>query len=458
MSKLDHPVAIQVEREYRQRTPLSFEYHQQAQVCLPGGDSRTITFHKPYPLYIQSGEGPHISDIDGNVYADFLGNYTSMIHGHGHPEIVKAITEQARRGTGFAACTPLQVTLAEELCRRVPSIERVRFCNSGTEATMNAVRAARAFTGRPKIVKMEGGYHGTHDLVQVSVAPPLGAAGPADAPSPVPEGLGIPEAILGDLIIISFNDENAAERIFERHGSEIAAVIVEPILGSAGIVLPEPGFLFALRRLCDANDSLLIFDEVITFRLHYGGAQALFSVRPDLTSLGKIIGGGLPVGAFGGRAEVMALYAPPHQRIDQGGTFNANPLTMAAGIAAMELLPHEEILRINELGDSLADGFKSVLEEIQVVAQVNACGSLMALHFTDVPVYDYRSYSTDHEGIHHLVHLSLLNRGVFSAPRGMFAISTPMGKREVEEAISAFADVLAEVRPYIAENAPHLLG
>ncbi|MGB0387839.1 MAG: aspartate aminotransferase family protein [Ardenticatenaceae bacterium] len=457
MSLTNHPIADQIEQEYRQRTPRSVEYYRSAQEYLPGGDSRTITYFTPHPLYMEGAEGPRMTDVDGNVYLDFLGNYTSIIHGHGHPALTKAIAEQAARGTAYAACVPAQITLAKELCRRVASVEQVRFCNSGTEATMNALRAARAFTGRNKILKMEGGYHGSHDLAEISVAPSLDQAGPAEAPHAVAEEPGIPQAVVEDVVIAPFNDAEAVEAIFARHGEGLAAVIVEPMMGAAGMIPAEEGFLSVLRQLCDKYGALLIFDEVITFRLDYGGAQALYNVPPDLTSFGKIIGGGLPVGAFGGRADIMALFAPPKPKLVQSGTFNANPLTMVAGVAAMELLTREEIARINQLGTQLATGLQHALDEMQLIAQVTGLGSLYTVHFTNQPVRDYRSKATTHPDLSRLTHLALLNRGIFAAQRCMFVTSTAMNETDVDTCIAAFAEVLSQLRPYIADQAPHLL-
>ncbi len=457
MSSTIHPIAQEIEEIYRQRTTRSADYHRTAQHYLPGGDSRTITFFAPHPLYMKDAQGVEMTDVDGNLYLDFLSNYTSIIHGHGHPVITAAIAEQAARGTAMAACMPAQITLAKALCDRVASVEQVRFCNSGTEATMNALRAARAFTGRNKILKIEGGYHGSHDLAEISVAPNLQEAGPANAPHAVPDELGIPQAVVQDVVVAPFNDAEAVNALFARHGEQLAAVIVEPILGASGMILAEKSFLSLLRDLCTQHGVLLIFDEVITFRLDYGGAQALYEVQPDLTSFGKIIGGGLPVGAFGGRADVMALFAPPKPKLVQSGTFNANPLTMAAGIAAMELLTREEIARINQLGTQLATGLQNALDEMQVIGQVTGIGSLYTVHFTDQPVRDYRSKSTANAELTRLTHLALLNRGIFPAQRCMFVTSTAMQEAHVEACVAAFADVLGQLRPYIAAQAPHLL-
>ncbi len=457
MAQPIYPVAHAIESAYRQRTPGSAEYHRTARRCFPGGDTRTITYFDPYPLYIARGQGQRMVDVDGNEYLDFLGNYASIIHGHGHPRLVQAIAEQAARGTAYGACAPIQIALAQEICGRVASISQIRFCNSGTEATMNAIRAARAFTGRSKVLKAEGGYHGSHDLAEISVAPPLDAAGPSDAPRAVPGEPGIPDAVVRDAVVVPFNDTDAARAAFARHEGELAAVIVEPMMGATGTIPAEEGYLPLLRELCDRDGALLIFDEVITLRLHEGGAQALYGVTPDLTTLGKTIGGGLPVGAFGGRADVMALFAPPAPRMVQSGTYNANPITMAAGLAAMQILTVDAIAHINRLGERLTEGLQNAFDEMDIVGQITGIGSLRTVHFTGEPVRDYRSMATSHAGLQRLLHLGLINRGIFTAKRGMMAISTPMSEADIDTFVSAFADLLGKLKPYIADEAPHLL-
>ncbi len=429
--------------EYRRRTPGSAALHERALAFLPGGDSRTVIAFSPYPLYIERARGCRMEDVDGNVYLDFLGNYTSMVHGHAHPEIVDAIAAQAAKGTGYAAATPLQIDLAELLCARVGSLDTVRFCNSGTEATLNALRAARAFTGRDQILKVEGGYHGSHDLVEISVAPDPVRAGPPHHPSPVPEEPGIPEAVVRAVSVAPFNDAGSLEEIARLDPP--AAIILEPMLGATGTIPPEPGFLASARRVADEVGALLIFDEVITFRLDEGGAQRLYGVQPDLTALGKVIGGGLPVGAFGGRADIMEMYAPPEPTLVQSGTFNANPLTMAAGLAAMRLLDHGAIGRINRLGRRLADGLEKALADTGVGGCVTGEGSLWTVHFTTEPVRDYRSKAAADPGLQRSFHLGLLNRGIFSAPRGMFVVSTAMSEPDVDECVDAVRGALGDL-------------
>ncbi len=283
----DDPEAI-----YRQTTPASRAIHEAAVRVMPGGTTRTTTYFDPYPLYIDRGEGCRVWDADGTERIDMLGNYTAMILGHAHPKVVEAIRQQAARGTGFAAANPNEVLLATLLCERVPSLEAVRFCNSGTEATMFAMRVARAFTGRPKIARMEGGYHGTHDYAEVSTHPVVAKAGTSDAPIAQPDSIGTPGWILEHTVVLPFNHPDAAEAIIRREAEQLAAVILEPIIGAGGVIAATDEFLQRVRAVTSELGILLIFDEVISFRVAPGGAQSVYGVTPDLTTLGKIIGGG----------------------------------------------------------------------------------------------------------------------------------------------------------------------
>jgi glutamate-1-semialdehyde 2,1-aminomutase len=446
-----------IESTYRRRTPRSAELHAAAQRYLPGGDTRTITFFEPHPLYMERGQGCRLYDVDGNGYIDFLNNYTSLIHGHAFPPVVEAIAHQAALGTAYAACAENQHQLAELIAGRVASVDQIRFCNSGTEATMNAVRAARAFTGKDKLVKMEGGYHGTHDAVEVSVHPALDQAGPANHPNSVPDSPGIPSSVLGDVIVVPFNDQEAVSDLIRQRRDEIAAVLVEPVMGVAGAIPAEREYLSYLRQVTAENDVLLICDEVMTFRLDWGGAQAIYGVEPDLTALAKIIGGGLPVGAFGGRREIMRLFSPLEGGMSQSGTFNGNPLTMAAGVASMGALTRERIARCNALGDRLADGFRAAFEEAEIRGQVTGLGSLLNVHFVAGPVRNYRDAASADGELKGLLHLALLNRGIFAARRGLFNPSTVMAEADVDQAVAAFKEALLELKPYIEASSPHLL-
>src|SRR5438067_12152982 len=358
---------------------------------MPGGTTRTTTYFDPYPLYIERGEGCRVWDVDGVERIDMIGNYTAMILGHAHPKILEAIRRQAARGTGFAAANPVEVELAELLGQRVPSLDSVRFCSSGTEATMFAIRLARAFTGRPKIARIEGGYHGTHDYAEVSTHPALSEAGPPEDPAPRPDSIGTPEWALEQVVVLPFNNPDAAERIIRREGSRLAAVILEPIIGAGGVIAATTEFLRRLRDVTRELGVLLIFDEVISFRVAPGGAQERYGVTPDLTTLGKIIGGGLPVAAFGGRGDVMELLDPRRPGyLPQAGTLNGHPLGMAAGVATLELLTPEVYAELDRRGERTREGLRALFSEHEVAAQVTGISSLIQVDFTAQPVRSQR--------------------------------------------------------------------
>jgi glutamate-1-semialdehyde 2,1-aminomutase len=436
------------EEIYRQTTPGSRALHEKAVRVMPGGTTRTTTYFDPYPLFIDRGEGCLVWDVDGTERIDMIGNYTAMILGHAHPKVVEAIRAQAARGTAFAAANAIEGELAELLCERVPSLDLVRFCNSGTEATMFAMRLARAFTGRPKIARIEGGYHGTHDYAEVSTHPVPAEAGPADRPLARPDSIGTPAWALEQTVVLPFNDPDAAERILREDGSQVAAVILEPIIGAGGVIAATSEFLERLRSVTRELGMLLIFDEVISLRVAPGGAQQLYGVTPDLTTMGKIIGGGLPVAAFGGRADVMELLDPRRKpNLAQGGTYNGNPLGMAAGVAAMKELTPDVYEDLNRSGARVKDQLSEVFASHGVAAQVNGVASLLAIHFTATPVTDYRSKATTDDAMTRDFFLGLLNHGVLMAPRAMGALSTPMGEEEIQRFVDVADAVVAEQLP-----------
>lgn len=435
-----------VDDTYFRTTPASRALYEQACKVMPGGTTRTTTYFSPYPLYIERGEGCYVWDVDGTRRLDLICNYSALILGHAHPAVTAAIQSQAERGTAFAAANPLEVELARELCRRIPSLQMVRFTNSGTEATMFAMRLARAFTGRPKIARFEGGYHGTHDFAEVSTRPALERAGPADAPVPVPDSIGTPGEVLAETIVLPFNDGAAVERILDRHRSEVAAVIIEPVMGAGGVIPAEPEFLRGLRRLTAELGVLLVFDEVISLRVAPGGAQELYGVRPDLTTMGKIIGGGLPVAAFGGRADVMEMLDPRRREgLPHGGTYNGHPLGMAAGLATLQELTPEVYATLSRKGESVRSRLREVFDGHDVAAQVTGIGSLFNVHFTSLPVRDHRSMRSADQRLQRDFFIGLINHGVLLAPRSMGALSTPVGKEELEEFLVAVDKVVSEL-------------
>jgi glutamate-1-semialdehyde 2,1-aminomutase len=431
--------------EYTARTTRSRGLHEEAVAVMPGGNSRTTTFFDPYAFYFQRGQGAHIWDVDGTERVDFNGNYTSLILGHASPDVVKAVQAVAENGLSFPGPTELEVRLAEAITRRVPSVASLRFTNSGTEATMNAVRLARAFTGRPRLAKFEGAFHGTHDWVMVSVTPDPRAAGNRRRPKPVPWSAGLPPAVLKHTVVLPWNDADACEEILDKEGAQVAAVIVDPYLCNAGLVAPVEGFLERLRAVTERHGILLIFDEVISFRTAWGGAQERLGIRPDLTTFGKIIGGGLPVGAFGGRRDVMEFYDPRRggPRISQGGTFNANPVTMAAGLATLNALTPEAYARLDALGERLRGGISRLLANTRRKGQVTGVSSLFWLHWTTERLADYRSTRPRDAEMPLRVFLGLLNEGILLTQRGLGACSLAMADEDVDRFVNALARVLA---------------
>ena len=436
---------------YQEKTRKSFELRQQTVNYLPGGDTRSVAFFPPYPFFVSKGTGCHIYDVDGNEYIDCVNNMTALIHGHAHPHVVEAICRQALDGTAHAAPTELQYTLAKMICDRVPSVESLRFCNSGTEATLFAIRAARVFTGKDMIVKMDAGYHGSHDYVEVNLLPDFAAE---DLPTAQAEA-GVPTSVLNDVRIAPFNNLDAMERILEANQDKVAAIILEPVLAQGGGIVPQEGYLKGLRDLADRYNTLLIFDEIITFRASIGGLQVVADVKPDLTALGKIIGGGLPVGAFGGRREIMQMFDPTKPgAVTHSGTFSGNALTMAAGIATLEILDQNEIDRVNGLGDRLRTGLKAAMDRAGIKGQIGGFGSTAFVYFFEQPFENAKEAALAVMPTLEFaqnVHLEMLNRGLYAITRGMiaFAVSTPMNEQKIDQIIDRFGRALEFAKPLL---------
>ena len=394
------------------------------------------------PRFIASAKGAYMTDVDGNTYLDFVGSWGPMILGHSHPAVLDAVLEACREGLSFGAATEREVEMAELICSLVPSIEMVRMVNSGTEAVMSAIRAARGFTGRSKIVKFAGCYHGHSDSMLVKAGSGVMTAG-------IPDSAGVPEGCTRDTLTAVYNDLQSVEDIFGACGSEIAAVIVEPVAANMGVVLPEEGFLTGLRRICDENGALLIFDEVITgFRLSLSGAQGYFGVRPDLTTFGKIIGGGMPVGAYGGRKDVMELIAPSGP-VYQAGTLSGNPVAMAAGLAQLRLLRdtpdfYEEL---NRKGDVFFENMKKAVREAGKPWQVNHIGSLGCIFFTDSPVENYAQAKTADTKAFAEYFSWMLGHGIYVAPSQFEAMFLSSAMTEEE-----LAGVLETLQEYLNKN------
>jgi glutamate-1-semialdehyde 2,1-aminomutase len=416
---------------------------------LPGGTSRLHYHFSPYPIYARAGRGCVVTDVDGVERLDFLNNMTALIHGHAHPAVTAAIVDQLGRGSAFSEPTAQEVALARLLVERVPSVEQVHFRNSGTEAVMMAVKLARAFTGRSRIAKFEGFYHGYYDYVQVSFSSSPANWGDPAAPASVPSSGGLAPAIGEDVLVLPFNDQAGVERLLERHGGRIAALLVEPLSNRAGMPRPAPGFYAFLQEITRTYGIVLIFDEVISFRVGPDGAQGRYGGAPDLTAFGKIIGGGLPVGAVGGRREIMALLDPTQgpATVISGGTYSGNPLTAVAGRAALELLTPAEYDRLAALGDRLRREGTALFRAAGVPGQVTGDGSLFELVLTDAPIVNYRSLPRDAatEARLRQLHLNLLDEGVILSGRGLGCLSTPMGEAEIDQFLAALARALARL-------------
>jgi glutamate-1-semialdehyde 2,1-aminomutase len=443
------PTALDREIErYAARTPKSRTLQAEAAQVLPGGSSRGTAYFAPYPFFAEGGEGHYVYDVDGNRYLDFMLNATSLILGHAHPSIVEALSEQTRKGTAFSTPTMVQIRLAKLLCDRVPSLDTIRFTNSGTEGTLMAIRAAWAFTGKPKLAKFEGGYHGAHEHVAVSVKPPAARLDPA-GPSAIPEYPGQPPGVLRDVVVLPYNDLAACDRLLRARKDEVGCLIMEPIVSSFGYVAGEPEFLRGIRKLTEELGIVLIYDEVQSLRVAPGGAQELLGVTPDLTCFGKIIGGGLPVGAFGGRRDLMAQFdptAPGGARIGHAGTFNANPMTLVAGEAVMQALTPPIYRRLAELGESLRGKLRQALAETGVPAQVTGIASLFGLHFTARPIRNYRDVIAGDAELTKAVYAGLLNEGILLQATCWGALGVMTTDTEVDALVDAVRRVVRRIR------------
>ena len=398
-----------------------------AQKVIPGGVNSPVRAFKSVgrePVFIDRGEGAYIWDIDGNRYIDFVGSWGPLIVGHAHPDVVTVIKRVAERGTSYGAPTEVETVLAEEVLKAYPSMDMIRMVNSGTEATMSALRLARGVTGRTKIVKFEGCYHGHSDQLLIK-------AGSGALTFGVPTSPGVPTQIAATTISARFNDLEGLSEIFQREGEEIACVIIEPVTGNMGVVLPEDGFLQGVRRLTEEYGTLLIFDEVMTgFRVSYGGAQAYYGIDPDLTCLGKVIGGGLPVGAYGGKRRFMEQIAPSGP-IYQAGTLSGNPLAMNAGLTTLKLLQQTGTYEaLSSKTTRLAEGLKQLASEAGLPIWVNAIGAMFSAFFTDVRVKDYASACTSDVERFAKYYRGMLEQGIYFAPSQYEAVFLSMAHTE----------------------------
>jgi glutamate-1-semialdehyde 2,1-aminomutase len=429
----------------------SAELFRQAQEFIAGGVSRNTLLREPHPLYVESGSGCRVVDVDGVERIDFANNMAAMIHGHAHPAIVAAVTAQAKRGTAFTMATEVEVEYGRHLCGRSASFNKLRFVNSGTEAVMAAVKAARALTGRPRLAKAEGTYHGTYDYAEVSQAPAPQSWGDPRRPASVPLAVGTPQGVLRDVVVLPFNDAEAALPTLNEHRDEIACVLLDPMPHRLGLVQADDSFVQMLRDWTRENGALLVFDEVITFRTEVGGMQTRYAANPDLTAMGKIIGGGLPVGALAGCDEAMAVFtsaggAPP--RLPHSGTFSANPLTMAAGLAAMRLFDSAAVDRLNKLGRLARSRIEEAISVADVPASVTGTGSMFRVHLRSTPPRDYRSSfpSPREAAALNLFVDGLYDAGIVMIHTGAGTLSTPMGEAEIDKLAEAVLTSLRKAK------------
>jgi len=421
--------------------------YRRALKSLPGGVSRDTVLRSPHPFYASRGRGCMVTDIEGREFIDFANNMASLIHGHAFPPIIDAVAAQMQRGTCFTLGTEVEVEFAEHMCTRSPAFEKIRFMNSGSEAVMAAVKAARAFTGRPKIAKLEGAYHGAYDYVEISQACGPDRWGPVDTPNAVPLAAGTPQGVADDVVVIPFNNPEAALHLLNRHAGSIAGVLVDPIPHRVGLIPAEPAFIQGLREWTRAHGALLVFDEVITFRTEVGGAQTRYGVKPDLTALGKAIGGGFPIGAVAGSNEVMAVFAAGEGglRLPQSGTFSANPITMTAGLAAMQNFDSEAIARLNRLGDQARTGIREAIEASAVPACVTGAGSMFRVHLQAEAPRNYRDAFVGAQGKKQqaLFVDAMLDAGILLTNTATGMLSTVMTSAQIDRLADA---VLSSLR------------
>ncbi|MGI9418291.1 MAG: aspartate aminotransferase family protein [Geminicoccaceae bacterium] len=422
-----------VHQRFRARFPASASQFEDACQALPGGNTRTVLFYTPFPLTFISGEGAYLTDLDGHRLIDFVSEQTAALYGHSHPAIITAIQGALSSGLTLGGPNRYEAELAELLCARFPSIDLVRFCNSGTEANLLALATARAVTGRPRILVFEGGYHGS--LLQFSTPP-----SPINAPF--------------DQAVLPYNDTAQAVELIEREGESFAAILVEPMMGAAGCIPAAPEFLAGLREASDRRGVILIFDEVMTSRLSASGLQGSIGVTPDLTTLGKYVGGGLSFGAFGGRRDIMERFDPRRpDRFNHPGTFNNNTLSMAAGLAGLrDVYTESEATAFNARGDKLRVRLNQIFLDRMLPAQVTGVGSLMNLHFTDTRIEQAADARRSDSRLRELVHLELLLNGLFTARRGFIALSLPLTTSEFDRLTAALAALADQWSPLLGSD------
>lgn len=422
---------------------------------LPGGVSRNTIFRKPQPYYAEKGEGCYVTDIEGVTRIDFANNMASLIHGHAYAPIVEAVSAQLAKGSCFTMATEAEVNYAELLCNRVPSFDKIRFVNSGTEAVMAMLKASRAYTGKAKIAKVEGAYHGAYDYAEVSQTANPSNWGDIDKPSSIPVAVGTPAKALEDVVVIPFNDVERAIKILDQHKDEIACILVDLLPHRVGLIPASDEFICALRQWADNNASLLVFDEVITFRTNYAGAQQNYSVDPDLTAMGKVIGGGFPVGALAGCNKVMKVLDPtePKVLLPHSGTFSANPVTMTAGYIAMRDFDQDAVEKLNALATYAREEIKKAISDVGIAACVTGAGTMFRVHLKAQPPKNYRdAYVDKNENmlINELLD-HMFDNGVMMINTCSATLSTKMGKNEINHLVTTLKSGFELLLPKMAK-------
>jgi len=448
---------------FERRTPKSAEAHKKNLKRLPLGVASNYRAYDPYPIFVKEGSGSHFRDLDGNDYVDHNLCFGALMAGHCHPAVMKAVQGRLSTGTMFGMPHDMEWELAEEICKRFP-VEMVRFGSSGTEATMHSVRLARAATGRDKIIKFEGGYHGLHDsaLVSVKPHPPKDDFGDIKNPKPVPGGLGVPKAAIQNVVIATFNDLETVERRFKENSDQIAAIILEPIMMNVGLCIPRPGFLEGLRALCDRYGALLIFDEVKTgAKLGWGGASEYFNVKPDMICLAKSIGGGFPLAAFGTHKRVMDLISD--HKVFHGGTYNTNPVSMAAGLATFrDVLTRENYAHVDKISRKLVDGYRRTITKTGLRAYMVVAGANGAIMFVPEEIQNYRDWLNVDTELWKHYWFGMVNRGVMAQPYWwdeQWTMSVQHTEADIDKHLAAFEDLapsLAKAQQERLDKAPAL--
>lgn len=446
--------------DYERRTPKSAEAHRRAEQCVPLGVASNYRSYEPYPVFVAEGKGGRIRDIDGNEYVDHNLCFGALMAGHAHPAIIGAVEKALRAGTTFGMPHDMEWELAQEICARYP-VDMVRFGSTGTEVTMHACRLARAAAKRDKILKFEGGYHGLHDTVLVSMKPKAEEVGDAGAPNAVAAGLGIPRSTLDNTVVASFNDLSSVERRFKEYPNQIAAIILEPIMMNVGMCMPQPGFLEGLREITKNRGALLIFDEVKTgAKLAWGGASEYFGVKPDIITLAKAIGGGAPLAAFGASRAVMELISS--HKVFHGGTYNANRISMAAGLATFrEVLTRENYSHIARLNQKLFEGYRKIVAKNDLRAYVASAGANGALMLYGKEIRNYRDWLAIDQDLWRQYWFGMVNRGVIPQPfwwDEQWTISVQHTDADIDQHLAAFEDVAPALAKVQQESRSAFMG